>query len=170
MLHLAAIVSLLCSGALYGQRRTGEIRLEVKDPSGAAMEASGKLEGLAIGVNRGFHTDVQGRYAFHSLPYGQYRLEISRDRFATQSVSIDVESEAPVSRIISMALSASAFKVDVVGTTPLPGVDLSPKEIPAPVQTGNERDIANSGALELSDYLNRRLDGVYLNEVQGNPF
>ena len=56
-----------------------------------------------------------------------------------------------------------------MGTTPLPGVDRSLDEIPAPVQTATARDIEQSGALDLSDFLNRRLNGVYLNEVQGNP-
>src|SRR4029077_5849635 len=30
-------------------------------------------------------------------------------------------------------------------------------------------DIDASGALDLSDFLNRRLNGVYLNEMQNNP-
>ena len=63
-----------------------------------------------------------------------------------------------------------AFKVEVIGTTPLPGVDLLLIEIPAPVQTTIERDIRESGALDIADFLNRRLNGVYVNEVQGNPF
>jgi hypothetical protein len=67
-------------------------------------------------------------------------------------------------------LSAQAFRVDVVGATPLAGTDLSQVEIPMPVQAGNQRDIRNSGALDLSDFLNKRLTGVYVNEIQGNPF
>ena len=47
----------------------------------------------------------------------------------------------------------------MIGTTPLPGVNLSLDEIPAPVQTAIERDIEASGALDLSDFLNRRLSG-----------
>ena len=43
-------------------------------------------------------------------------------------------------------------------------------QIPAPVQTATDADIENSGALDLSDFLNRRLNGVHVNEVQGNPF
>src|SRR5580704_15403377 len=58
----------------------------------------------------------------------------------------------------------------VIAATPLPGVSLSLDEIPAPVQTALASDILQSGALDLSDFLNRRLSGVHLNEVQGNPF
>jgi outer membrane receptor protein involved in Fe transport len=62
------------------------------------------------------------------------------------------------------------FKVEVIATTPLPGVGLSLEEIPAPVQTLNGRDLDESGALDVADLLNRRLNGVHVNEIQGNPF
>jgi outer membrane receptor protein involved in Fe transport len=42
--------------------------------------------------------------------------------------------------------------------------------VPAPVQTATDRDLDNSGALDLSDFLNRRMNGVHVNEVQSNPF
>jgi outer membrane receptor protein involved in Fe transport len=64
----------------------------------------------------------------------------------------------------------STFTVDVIGATPLPGVDLLPVEIAAPVQTAGEKEIESSGALDLADFLNRRFSGVHVNEVQGNPF
>ena len=60
--------------------------------------------------------------------------------------------------------------MDVIETAPLAGIDLPLDEVPAPVQTATERDIEQSGALDLSDFLNRRLSGVHVNEVQDNPF
>ena len=42
--------------------------------------------------------------------------------------------------------------------------------MPGPVQTATDRDIDNSGALDVSDFLNRRMNGVHVNEVQNNPF
>jgi outer membrane receptor protein involved in Fe transport len=62
------------------------------------------------------------------------------------------------------------FNVTVVGSTPLQGSDLPVERIPAPVQTATSRDIDRSGAIDVSDFLNRRLDGVHVNEVQNNPF
>ena len=62
------------------------------------------------------------------------------------------------------------FTETVVVTTPLPGVELPARRVPAPVQTATDRDIDNSGALDVSDFLNRRMNGVYVNEVQNNPF
>jgi outer membrane receptor protein involved in Fe transport len=62
------------------------------------------------------------------------------------------------------------FKVEVIETTPLPGLDLTLEQIPAPVQTAVSSDIEASGALELSDFLNRRFNGVFVNDTQNNPF
>jgi outer membrane receptor protein involved in Fe transport len=62
------------------------------------------------------------------------------------------------------------FRVEVIASTPLPGVELLLEEIPAPVQTAIDRDIRDSGSLDLADFLNRRVSGVHVNEIQGNPF
>ncbi len=60
--------------------------------------------------------------------------------------------------------------MDVIETAPLAGIDLPLGEVPSPVQTGTARDIEQSGALDLAEFLNRRFSGVYVNEVQNNPF
>ena len=84
--RLLLIVMLLVSTIpAAGQTKTGEIRIEVKDPSGKTMQAEGKLEGLGTGLMQNFQTDDQGIHVFSMLPYGRYRLEVSREAFATQS-------------------------------------------------------------------------------------
>ena len=60
--------------------------------------------------------------------------------------------------------------VEVIGITPLPGIGQPRNEIAAPVQSATSRDIERSGALELGDFMNRRLGSVHVNEMQGNPF
>jgi len=62
------------------------------------------------------------------------------------------------------------FKTEVIATTPLPGVDLPLEAIPAPAQTALASDITASGSIDLSDFLNRRLTSVFVNDIQGNPF
>src|ERR1700728_2366297 len=165
-----AVALLLAALRLNGQAPVGEIRVQVKDPSGAAMEATGTLQSVPTGVRRNFQTDAQGRYTLGGLPYGRYRLGISKAGFATQSALIDVKSRTPLSRTVTMTIGVQSSRVDVVATTPLAGTDLSTDQIAGPVQTATSADIENSGALELGDFMNRRLNGVYLNEMQGNPF
>ena len=65
---------------------------------------------------------------------------------------------------------ATLPKVEVIGTSPLPGWGQPRNEIAAPVQSANSRDIETSGALDLSDFINRRLGSVHVNEMQGNPY
>jgi hypothetical protein len=168
--YLGVLVALLCPIMLQGQGLTGEVRVEVKDPSGAVMQASGRLQNLQTGTARSFETDANGTYTLGNLSYGRYRLEVARQGFTTQSLLVDVQSGTPISRTISMALGTASATVDVVATTPLAGSELALREIPAPVQAATQQDLQNSSALDLSDLLNRRLSAVNVNENQENPF
>ncbi|WP_346728222.1 TonB-dependent receptor [Rubrivivax gelatinosus] len=53
---------------------------------------------------------------------------------------------------------------------PVPGLMLSPEQIPANLQSAGRRDIKASRALNLGDYMNSHLQGVSVNDYQGNPF
>ena len=59
--------------------------------------------------------------------------------------------------------------VNVVGVTPIPGVELRPIQLPAPVQLADAAEIASSHAVDLSDFLNQRFASVHVNDLQGNP-
>ena len=151
-MHRAAALLLLAL-SLEAQ----SLQINVKDPSGAPLQATGKLTGPATLI---FRTDPTGQYTAANLPLGQYNLEISNSGFTTQSLSIDIQSEATVTRIITLALASTAYKVDVVAPTPLPGSELALNQVPSPVQTATKTDIDNSAALDLGDFMNRRLNGV----------
>jgi len=155
---------------LGAQTPHGQIRLQVQDSSGAAMQASGILSGVAGVSKLKFRTDTHGTFTFRDLSYGRYMLEISRPGFVTQSTHIDVESPAVVACTVSLPVAAQSSRVDVVATTPLSGTDLAPDQIAGPVQTASAADVENSGALNLADFMSRRLNGVYLNDMQENPF
>ena len=157
------ILSVAAAAMLYGQP-AGEIRLAVQDSSGAAMQAAGTLD------DRAFETDAQGQYDFQNLAAGRHRLQISKPGFATRVISVEVRQGAPVSETVKLELASTATSIDVVDTTPLVGANLTKDQIAAPVQTATSADVENSGALDLSDFLNRRMNGIYVNENQGNPF
>jgi outer membrane receptor protein involved in Fe transport len=57
----------------------------------------------------------------------------------------------------------------VVGVAPLPGSEVDPDQVAAPVQTADSEDLRRSHALSITEYLNRSFGGVYVNEVQNNP-
>jgi outer membrane receptor protein involved in Fe transport len=157
-------------GLLLAQSPTSQIRIEVTDPSGAAVEASGELQNVATGSEQNFQTDPRGTYTFANLPLGRYRLQVSKSGFATQTILLDLPSAVPVVRAVILALLTQSSKIDVVAATPLPGTDLPLDDIPAPVQTASARDLEQTGALNLSDLLNQRLNGVHINQNQENPY
>jgi outer membrane receptor protein involved in Fe transport len=148
---------------------TGEIHFEVKDPTGAAVIADGRLQNLTTGLDQRFQTDAEGAYRFEKLAYGRYRLSVSKSGFTTQSIDLDVKSSTVIERTVILSVGAPTYSVNVVTASPLSGMDRTLDEIPAPVQTASSADIEASGAVNLSDFLNRRMSGVYLNEIQGNP-
>jgi outer membrane receptor protein involved in Fe transport len=170
-MNLAGVaIALFSLGTLQAQVPDGQIQVEVQDPSGAPMPASGRLKSVASGADRPFQTDAQGKYTFEGIPDGNYRLEVTRDGFVTQTLTVSLQPGKPVLRTVKMALANARSNVDVVDTMPLPGLDLSPDQIAVPIQTATAADVEKSGALDLSDFMNRRLNGVYLNEIQGNPY
>ncbi|WP_426196442.1 TonB-dependent receptor [Massilia sp. DWR3-1-1] len=75
-----------------------------------------------------------------------------------------------IAQVAGVDPSAPVARVEIIGVTPVPGVGQARNEIAAPVQRASAADIAASGALELGDFLNRRLGSVHVNEMQGNPF
>jgi len=168
ILRLAALLGMALN--LPAQTGSGEIHLQVTDPSGAPMQASVRVRGQKAKLDRTVITNAKSPTVLANLPFGRYRLEVSKAGFATQAFAIDVNSAAPVERTVAMTLAAQATRVDVVAATPLAGTDLPLDEIPAPVQTASAKDIQQTGALDLSDLLNRRLASVHINQNAENPY
>lgn len=59
--------------------------------------------------------------------------------------------------------------VEVVGVTPLSDSGISADKIPANVQTVNADQMKKAQTISLSDYINRYLGSVSVNEAQNNP-
>ncbi|MDE2584022.1 MAG: TonB-dependent receptor [Betaproteobacteria bacterium] len=92
----------------------------------------------------------------------------------------------PVSRSLPLAwatlgLVAPAFAdnpaarleaptVQVVGTTPLPGIGVSLEKVPANVQSVSADDIRRQQPLDLSEQLTQNLSGVVASPSQNNPW
>jgi iron complex outermembrane recepter protein len=70
-----------------------------------------------------------------------------------------IETQAPV-----------AIKpVEVIGITPTHGTGLPKTKVPANVQSATAEALARNQSLDLSDYMNRHLGSVHINEAQDNP-
>jgi len=104
MPRLAAALCL--TAALSLGQNVGEIRLAVKDATGASVRAGGTIEGLATGVHRDFETDDKGLHSFTGLPFGIYAIDVKRDGFAPKALRVEVRTEAPVAESVTLAVAA----------------------------------------------------------------
>ncbi len=59
--------------------------------------------------------------------------------------------------------------VTVIGVTPTHGVGLPENQIPFNVQSATSADLEESQSFDLTDYINRNLGSVTLNDAQNNP-
>lgn len=59
--------------------------------------------------------------------------------------------------------------IEVIGTTPLPGIGVARDLLPSNVQSQDSAQLADPRAANLPDLLNRQMGSVFINEVQGNP-
>jgi outer membrane receptor protein involved in Fe transport len=162
-------LSLIGSATLWAQAN-GEIRLQVKDPSGASVKASGILRNLDTKTETPFDTDAQGAFDFANLPHNHFEIQVSKEGFAAQTVRVNVRSATPVAQTVTLFLSSLKTSVNVASIAPLPGTNISKDDVPMNIQTADAKEIENSGALDVTDFINRKLTGVYLNNNQGNPF
>jgi hypothetical protein len=106
-------LAILAATSLFAQRQTGELRVFVTDPAGAAMDATGLLAGQATQVRLSFTANREGRYIIKDLPFGVYRLEISHADFATSQTLVDIHSAIPVDLTIGLTLAPLAAEVTV---------------------------------------------------------
>lgn len=61
-------------------------------------------------------------------------------------------------------------KIEVISTTPLPGIGTTLDQVPANVQGASAEDIATQHTLDVADYINSNLGSVTINEGQSNPY
>jgi outer membrane receptor protein involved in Fe transport len=167
LVSFLAFMAQMAANAAYAQS-TGQIRIHVTDPSGAALQASGRLTGPD--TNREFQTDAQGSSVLSGLGFGNYRLAISRSGFASRMITINVNSATPMSQTVTLVIRGASTSVTVFSPTPIGQADVSLDQIPVPVQGLTGKNLEDSNALDLADLMNKRLAGVYVNENVGNPF
>lgn len=149
---------------------TGEIRLEIKDPTGHAIQARGTLYGPIPDYPRSITTAADGSVNLKDLPFGSYRLLLTRSGFAPRTIEFQIDSTTPVQRIVALSLGPVSTTVEVIASTPISSLDVPLSEVPAPIQSITSQTIEDTNAIDLTDAMRKRLNGVYINENQNNPF
>jgi hypothetical protein len=101
----------VCSA--FGQRGTGEIRLTVVDAAGAPMPARADLVSQSTHTEQSVDTAADGRYSFKNLPFGVYRLLVTRGGFVASAQLIEVRSELPLAHTVTMGIQPIATELKV---------------------------------------------------------
>ena len=104
---LTAALPALCQG------NTGELRLNVTDPSGHAVRTQVQLVSEANQYRYTFTTNDQGNLDARRLPFGIYAVEIQATSFAQVSESVEIRSALPVDRSIRLKVAPVSQSVTV---------------------------------------------------------
>jgi hypothetical protein len=98
-------VAVLFAFSLLAQSDMGELRLTVKDPSGAGVSARVELANSSTGTRQAADLPQDGRYSFKALPFGVYRLRVARSGFAATTELIEVRSAVPQVHEVTLGLA-----------------------------------------------------------------
>ena len=101
--------------SLHGQSNTGELRLKVLDPDGTGLQSSVLLVCDANQVRRTYMTDESGSLEAKGLPFGIYRIEISRIGFTPYSGSVEIRSAIPANLQFKLSIAPNQTTVVVEG-------------------------------------------------------
>jgi len=68
------------------------------------------------------------------------------------------------------AEGGSLKEVQVVNTSPLPGIGIEKNKLPYEVQSVGSDTLKASNSLNISEFMNENLNGVNVNDIQGSPY
>jgi hypothetical protein len=91
---------------LYCQSNSGELRLQVVDPSGHGLKTAVHILSEANQYRAILHTDDAGKLDVEPLPYGSYQLSVDRSGFAPLSEALVIRSSLPTRYTIQLKLQA----------------------------------------------------------------
>ena len=98
------------------QRDRGELQVEVHDPQGATLSASGELVSEGNQFHLNFTIGDDGRYAAQDLAFGVYRLSVSRSGFVPEVQLVEIRSMVPQHLSLTLGLKPVETQVEVSET------------------------------------------------------
>src|SRR3954463_3076578 len=116
---VASLLALVLTLAQFSQAQTGELRLTVVDAEGLPLPAHVELVSDATDFRDVRDTGPDGTFIARRLPFGPYRLAISRDGFATVSERVTIASEQPTDRHVVLAVATVQAQVTVTADATL---------------------------------------------------
>ncbi len=91
-------------------------------------------------------------------------------RYSIHALFLALCSTAGMASAQNPATALEAPTIEIIGTTPLPGIGVPVNQVPANVQAKTGAEIQKQKTLDLSEFLDNNLGSVTLNHGQNNPF
>jgi len=148
------------AASLSAQRARGELRLEVRDPQGAALSPNVELVCEANQVRRTFQVASDGRSAAQDLPFGVYRLSVVAEGFAPWSDLVEIRSEVPVRVQVTLGIASLSTQVQVTDSATLVDPDRSGTFASIGRQMIRE-DLSNRPGRDLADLIVQQPGWLY---------
>jgi len=124
MARFLRIVGLLgclwfCAQPAAAQRDRGELQIEVRDPQGASLNASGELVSEGNQFHLNFTVGDDGRYIAQDLAFGVYRVSVSHTGFVSAVQAVEIRSIVPQHLSLVLGLKPVETQVQVSETATL---------------------------------------------------
>jgi hypothetical protein len=138
------------------QRDRGELQIEVHDPQGAVLNASGELVSQGNQFRLDFTVGDDGRYAAQDLAFGVYRVSVSHSGFVPTVQLVEIRSMVPQHLSLTLGLKPIETQVQVSETETL--VD--------PLRTS---DVYTIGSQTINEQLSPQAGRGVLDVVDAQP-
>jgi outer membrane receptor protein involved in Fe transport len=92
---------------------SGELRIVVTDAGGLAVQGTVVLESDVNQVRQRIETDPAGIATIKRLPFGKYRVTVTRDGFAGFNGTVDIRSALPAEYPVTLALAPLTAQIAV---------------------------------------------------------
>jgi len=113
--RIIGVLAMACVVVLQAtaQQNRGELRLEVRDPQGAALVAQGELVSAGNQFQLNFHVGEDGRYVAQGLAFGVYRVSLTHGGFVPSTQLVEIRSMVPQQLSVTLGLTPVETQVEV---------------------------------------------------------
>lgn len=112
-IKLLSLLAMAAAWSLLAQVNTGELRIVVTDPAGAASHVAVTVSSEGTHYHNTLTTNSSGAIDCKGLPFGIYSVQVDRLGFAPTSMRADINSAIPVERSLHLDLAPIATVVKV---------------------------------------------------------
>jgi hypothetical protein len=138
------------------QRDRGELQIEVHDPQGAVLGASGELVSQGNQFHLEFTIGEDGRFAAQDLAFGVYRLTVSHSGFVPAVQLVEIRSIVPEHLFLKLGLKPVETQLEVSETETL-------------VDTTRTSEVYTVGSQTIEEHLSPQAGRGVIDVVDAQP-